>query len=163
MPVWTSSVLADGLGNGRQVPAQADRARQPAAGGDQEQERATDSKSEAMPLVATEEATGNHHTQQQALAQHPEPAALQKIAAHACRIAQEGNNRSGRRSTGSVPAGFDRAVQNQAAGLGARFLPAIAESQLVAEAGARRKDILVVLVQHEFIIVLSIALCEPCL
>ena len=44
-----------------------------------------------------------------------------------------------------------------------RFLPAIAESQLVAEAGATRKDILVVFVQHGFMILLSFALCEPCL
>ena len=43
---------------------------------------------------------------------------------------------------------FPPAVQNQAAGLSARFLPAIAESHLVAEAAATRKNILVVLVQH---------------
>ena len=37
-------------------------------------------------------------------------------------------------------------VQYQAAGLATRFLPAVSESHLVAEAAASRKDILVVLV-----------------
>jgi hypothetical protein len=41
---------------------------------------------------------------------------------------------------------FPPAVQNQATGLSARFLPAIAESHLVAEAAATQKEILVVLV-----------------
>jgi hypothetical protein len=41
---------------------------------------------------------------------------------------------------------FPPAVQNQAAGLSARFLPAITESHLVAEAAAMQKEILVVLV-----------------
>jgi hypothetical protein len=41
---------------------------------------------------------------------------------------------------------FPPAVQNQAAGLSTRFLPAIAESHLVAEAAATQKEILVVLV-----------------
>jgi hypothetical protein len=39
-------------------------------------------------------------------------------------------------------------------------LPAIAESHLVAETAATQKEILVVLVQHGFILGLSIALCE---
>jgi hypothetical protein len=43
---------------------------------------------------------------------------------------------------------FPPAVQNQAAGLSAHFLPAIAKTHLVAEAAATQKDILVVLVQH---------------
>ncbi len=40
------------------------------------------------------------------------------------------------------------AVQDQAAGLAVRLLAAIAEGQLVTEAGAAREDILVVFVQH---------------
>ena len=41
------------------------------------------------------------------------------------------------------------AIQNQAAEFAARFLPAITESQLVAEAAATGKDIVVVFVQHD--------------
>lgn len=40
------------------------------------------------------------------------------------------------------------AVQNQAAGLAVRFLPAIAENHFVAEAAATQKEVLVVFVEH---------------
>ena len=54
---------------------------------------------------------------------------------------------------------FPPAIQNQAAGLPAGFLPAIAESHLLAEAAAPWKDILVMFRQHGQSLRLPMLIC----
>jgi len=77
-----------GLGKRRQVSAEADRARPAAASGYQEQKCATERERETLPLVAAEYPPGNNRAQKHTLAQHPKPAALQKVAVHSCHISQ---------------------------------------------------------------------------
>jgi len=55
---------------------------------------------------------------------------------------------------------FPPAIQNQAAGLPARFLPAIPERHLLAEPTASRENVLIVFRQHDQSLYHSPAACE---